>query len=65
MKNTWSMLRQYGFIVLMSIVLISCGKKEKEAVKEEVKTEAAAASKPFFKLSLAQWSLHKAILPKS
>ena len=61
MKNTNRMIRQYGFIVLMSIALISCGKKEKEIVKEEVKSEAVEASEPFFKLSLAQWSLHKAI----
>ncbi|UCE92794.1 MAG: sugar phosphate isomerase/epimerase [Flavobacteriaceae bacterium] len=62
MKNTISMLRRYGFIVLASIALISCGKKEKEAVKEDAPTEISEVQKPFFKLSLAQWSLHKAII---
>lgn len=62
MKNTKRMIRQYGFIVLMSIALISCGKKEKEVVQEEVKMESSETTQPFFKLSLAQWSLHKAIL---
>ncbi|WKK66973.1 sugar phosphate isomerase/epimerase family protein [Lutimonas zeaxanthinifaciens] len=61
MRNTNKMLRQYGFILLLSIALISCGKKEKEAVKEQTVTETAEVQKPFFKLSLAQWSLHKAI----
>ncbi len=42
------------------VFLISCKKEKKEVVETpEVQTEEKT---PFFKISLAQWSLHKAIL---
>jgi len=48
-------------LVFMMVVVLACGEKQKEtkaeAVKEVVKVEEAL----FFKLSLAQWSLNKAV----
>jgi len=48
-------------LVFMLVGVMACGEKQKEtkaeAVKEIVKVEKA----PFFKLSLAQWSLNKAV----
>jgi hypothetical protein len=48
-------------LVFMLVGVLACGEKQKEikveAVKEVVKVEKA----PFFKLSLAQWSLNKAV----
>lgn len=51
-------------LTLMMVAVLSCGEKQKEASaeanKEEVEVEVEKA--PFFKLSLAQWSLHKAVI---
>lgn len=50
------------FVVLFSASCNDIKKKEKETVPLVVETEEAKkAMEPFFKLSLAQWSLHKAI----
>ncbi len=47
-------------IVLFSFVLLSCADKEKKK-NEETTTLNKENKSPFFKLSLAQWSLHKKI----
>ena len=47
-------------IVIFSIALLSCADKEKKK-NEETTTLNKENKGPFFKLSLAQWSLHKKI----
>ncbi len=53
----------YFFCVLLMILMLSaCKETKKEAVEKTETTESTAtASDPFFKLSLAQWSIHKMI----
>ena len=46
---------------ILTISLISCDKKEKKEVEEKVEEVEKKEIQPFFKLSLAQWSLHKQI----
>lgn len=48
------------FLVLILLACTSC-KKEKEKVDATAKKEIVEVQEPFFKLSLAQWSFHKAI----
>ena len=49
-------------ILLMILMLSACKETKKEAVEKTETTESTAtASDPFFKLSLAQWSIHKMI----
>jgi len=51
----------YFAATLMLFFTLSCGEKPKETVQEDA-TEAVQDETPvFFKLSLAQWSLHNAI----
>ncbi len=62
MKNSnYTFKLSHVALVLMLVGVLACGEKQKEtkaeAVKEIVKVEKA----PFFKLSLAQWSLNKAV----
>lgn len=57
LKNKVS-ISLFGFAVLM-LLFVSCQEKKKE-VKEVEETEATEKV-PFFKMSLAQWSLHKQI----
>ena len=45
---------------MSSILMISCKKQEKKE-NEEIVSEIKEDKAPFFKLSLAQWSLHKAM----
>ena len=47
------------FLLMISLLTISCKEKEKKAAQNT--PEIAINEAPFFKLSLAQWSLHKAI----
>ncbi|MDH5414381.1 MAG: sugar phosphate isomerase/epimerase [Flavobacteriaceae bacterium] len=47
------------FLLMISLLTISCKEKEKKAA--QITPEIAINETPFFKLSLAQWSLHKAI----
>jgi sugar phosphate isomerase/epimerase len=58
-----SYLKKLILLLLFSLLVISC-KKQKSEVKEAPKTEVTEKT-PFFKLSLAQWSLHKAINEKT
>ena len=53
----WSHL----LVTVMILTLLSCGNKQKEAVNEPSKEEVKEEKAPFFKLSLAQWSLNKAV----
>ncbi|MBL4559875.1 MAG: sugar phosphate isomerase/epimerase [Labilibaculum sp.] len=46
--------------VLFSLVLLGCANKQKKA-SIETTTASITEKSPFFKLSLAQWSLHKQI----
>ena len=49
-------------LVLMMAAVLGCGEKQKEASAEATKVAVEAEKAPFFKLSLAQWSLHKAVI---
>ncbi|MDU8887147.1 sugar phosphate isomerase/epimerase family protein [Yeosuana sp. MJ-SS3] len=51
----------YLGIFLLLIGTVSCKNDNKKEEKSEIKTESVMADEPFYKLSLAQWSLHKAI----
>jgi sugar phosphate isomerase/epimerase len=53
-------------LLVISLIFLSCEtqKKDKE-IKQEISKEMVNLDKPFFKLSLAQWSLHKAVLNDS
>lgn len=50
-------------VALLLLVLIACGndKKKQNLTEAAVEKEVAVSAKPFFKISLAQWSLNKAI----
>ncbi len=48
-------------LALVFLTMIGCGNKQKEVSDKNQETEVKAESPLFFKLSLAQWSLHKAI----
>ena len=47
------------FFILLAVSLTGC--KNKESSTEKTLLKKPMAEKPFFKISLAQWSLHKAI----
>ncbi|HHC78542.1 MAG TPA: sugar phosphate isomerase/epimerase [Flavobacteriia bacterium] len=66
MKNSKHRANAFSLLImlLLSIGLTSCKKQEKEK-KEAPTTEKATETQPFFKLSLAQWSLHRAIIDGS
>ena len=53
-----SITKNLFIFITISILLISC--KDAKKTEEEVKTNTETAE-PFFKLSLAQWSLNKAV----
>jgi sugar phosphate isomerase/epimerase len=62
MKTIKYWLKSYiVIIVFLTLGLNSCTKKEKKEVVEEPETTELKEVKPFFKFSLAQWSLHKQI----
>jgi len=48
------------FLFALSLSLIGC-KDNQESKTEDTSTQKTMAEGPFFKISLAQWSLHKAI----
>lgn len=56
---TYKMNKILTFLLMISLLTISCKEKEKKAAQNT--PEIAINETPFFKLSLAQWSLHKAI----
>ncbi len=58
-SNLSKILKGTFFLTTILLFIISCKNQEKKS--EEVKTDATEEKAPFFKLSLAQWSLHKAI----
>lgn len=51
----------YVVMAVGLFVVYSCGNKQKETATEVTQEEVTELQKPFFKLSLAEWSLHKAI----
>ncbi len=56
--------KRYVLVVslLLSLVFFACkDKKEKEVETEDMETTMTESEAPFFKLSLAQWSIHKMI----
>lgn len=59
-RNSLVSMMSYVVIAAMMFSSFSCGNKQKEE-KKEVVEEVVKEEGPFFKLSLAQWSLHKAI----
>jgi len=61
------MIRMTGMFILTFGIITSCGTKTSEETTEQTEeqpTEEAASSELFFKISLAEWSLHKAIQGK-
>lgn len=56
--NSPTISRTVFFLISISLILISC--KEGKISEEKTKTDTETIQ-PFFKLSLAQWSLNKAI----
>jgi sugar phosphate isomerase/epimerase len=62
MKKANKMVKvSYLFMAVLMFTFFSCENKQKEATPEVVKEEVQEVKGPFFKLSLAQWSLHNAI----
>ena len=58
--KTFSMLRTLLILSMLSIIFISC-KKQVKTDNDKVVSNKIENKTPFFKLSLAQWSLHRAI----
>jgi len=58
--NTFSALTILMILLITSITFISCKKNEKKE-NESIVSDNVEEKTPFFKLSLAQWSLHRAI----
>ncbi len=58
--KAFSILRILLILLVSSIIFISCKKQQKEN-KEKITSNTIEEKVPFFKLSLAQWSLHRAI----
>ena len=56
--NITQILKKIMFFSMLSILIVSC--KEKVKKDKEISTEITEEA-PFFKLSLAQWSINKAI----
>lgn len=48
-------------VIMFMLFMIGCENKSKESKEESNTTEVKEADPVFFKLSLAQWSIHKAI----
>ena len=61
MKNIIKANFLFISFILMLFISVSCKNDNKKAQAEEAKTDSVSAKTPFFKLSLAEWSLHKAI----
>jgi len=55
-----NILRILTILMMSSLIFVSCKKQEKKE-NEEIISDNVEQKSPFFKLSLAQWSLHKAI----
>ena len=51
----------YLLMAVLMFTFFSCGNKQKEATPDVSNEEVEEVKVPFFKLSLAQWSLHNAI----
>ena len=54
-----NVISRLSLLILVSIIM-ACGNKEKKEPVVEAET-ASVDAEPFFKISLAQWSLHKAV----
>jgi len=52
------------FVISITLITLSC-RKEKSEESKEMASSTIESEAPFFKLSLAQWSLHKTIQDKS
>lgn len=48
-------------VIVMVFTLLSCGQEKKQVNNDVNKEVETVEQKPFFKLSLAQWSLHKSV----
>ena len=58
--NITSKIKFFSFLILFFFIVFACKKEKKKEVVNSVKTTEKPS--PFFKLSLAQWSLHKYVL---
>ena len=62
MKKTNNIFKLFHVAAFLLLIMISsCGEKQKEATEAEKTKEVIKENPVFFKLSLAQWSLHKEI----
>jgi len=62
MKKTSRLFKLSSLVIaLMILSVMSCNEKKKETSSDAPKEELADVQEPFFKLSLAQWSLNKAV----
>lgn len=57
---TLSTFKSILLAFVMSIAIVSC--KESQSKSPQIKTDEAIVKAPIFKLSLAEWSIHKMIL---
>ena len=58
-SNLFKIIKSTLFLFVFLLIMFSCKNQEKKA--DEVISNNTEKKVPFFKLSLAQWSLHKAI----
>ncbi len=67
MKNSKSQANAFSLLIilLLSIGFTSCKKQATEKKEATTTTQQTKETPPFFKLSLAQWSLHRAIIDGS
>jgi len=61
-KHLVRSINSFLLVFIFSTGLVSCKNQQKKEPKEETTTAENAIQYPFFKLSLAQWSLSKPIL---
>lgn len=61
MKNAKALMKALMIVVLASTFFMSSCAEEKKVKEVKEKVEKKEDKQPFFKLSLAQWSLHKQI----
>lgn len=60
-SNITKVIRIFLFSAILTLSLSTC-KNKKDSGSDQVAMEKEKTTNPFFKISLAQWSLHKAIL---
>lgn len=59
-KTNFTLQKVLLILITVPFLIVSCNQDQKKE-KDQKETDVSQLDKPFFKLSLAQWSLHKAI----